>query len=166
MGHLEFGITPPMALYRLYDEQGTLLYVGVTGNLPKRLWVHARRDWWHSVCRTRVEWIASREDALIAEAKAIESESPLHNITGSRAHLLASIRQVRRHPTRQDGTVLQDLRLSRLLNLTEAAKAIGCHAKTLENLEKEHIGASEIMLRRLADAYGVTPDQIRKKAAA
>lgn len=69
------------ALYRLRDEAGTLLYVGIT-NSPEQRWLQhaADKPWWPSVADLALKWYPSRELALEAEAHAIRSERPLHNI--------------------------------------------------------------------------------------
>jgi hypothetical protein len=42
------------ALYRLYDETGQLLYVGITTYPPKRFVEHERdKPWWPQVARRR-----------------------------------------------------------------------------------------------------------------
>ena len=50
--------------------------------------------------------------------------------------------------------------------MPKAAALVGCHFKSLEKFERGKVGASEIMLRRIARAYGVKPDEIRMQDAA
>jgi predicted GIY-YIG superfamily endonuclease len=77
--------TPPpgvrTALYRLYDSDGKLLYVGITANSAAR-WQHhkSQRPWWDRVTEKRLHWYPSREDAERAEAAAIRTELPRFNI--------------------------------------------------------------------------------------
>lgn len=71
----------PLALYRLYAADGTLLYVGITHSLSARFAEHAlEKPWWPEVARKTVAWCNSRTDALRAEAQAIKDEDPVHNI--------------------------------------------------------------------------------------
>jgi predicted GIY-YIG superfamily endonuclease len=78
------------ALYRLYDANGGLLYVGVTDNLKVRLATHAKaKPWWPSVVRKTVAWHVTRTSALTAEAAAIRAEVPLHNIVYGTAPAIA-----------------------------------------------------------------------------
>lgn len=73
-------MTQPTALYRHFDADGQLLYVGVSNNPPRRLWEHKRRaPWADQIANVSVKWMASREDALDAERAAIRNESPLFN---------------------------------------------------------------------------------------
>ncbi|MFI6140336.1 GIY-YIG nuclease family protein [Streptomyces griseus] len=67
-------------LYRLFDKDGRLLYVG-TSVAPQNRWEqHAREKlWWSSVSRATVEWHPGRTEAMAAERAAIKTESPLYN---------------------------------------------------------------------------------------
>ncbi|MDX2527998.1 GIY-YIG nuclease family protein [Streptomyces europaeiscabiei] len=72
------------ALYRLFDAQGRLLYVGIAFNPRARWRGHcSTKSWWQHVDRREVEWHDSRSEALTAEAAAIVEERPLYNIAGS-----------------------------------------------------------------------------------
>ncbi|MFF5980353.1 GIY-YIG nuclease family protein [Streptomyces olindensis] len=73
------------ALYRLYDEAGVLLYVGISCNLYER-WKDHREEklWWPQVAEKRVEWYENRSEADSAEVHAIVTEDPLHNIDWNR----------------------------------------------------------------------------------
>lgn len=69
------------AVYRLYDTEDQLLYVGLTANPSKRWTEHATsKSWWGQVARKDIEWFDSRADAARAELTAIEEEEPLHNV--------------------------------------------------------------------------------------
>jgi hypothetical protein len=70
----------PTALYRWYDQDDVLLYVGVSTNVARRAGQHEDTEWWHRVARSTVEQFDSRGAALDAEAKAIREERPLYNI--------------------------------------------------------------------------------------
>lgn len=67
-------------LYRCWDELGDLLYVGVTHDLTSRMKQHKYgTDWYPQVARITATAHPVRMAALVAEAQAIEAESPLHN---------------------------------------------------------------------------------------
>lgn len=96
-------------VYRLFSADGTLLYIGSTGNLWYRIGQHAaERPWWPEVAwdRTAVECVsetaclgrpcrmAEHTEMLRYEIRLIRNLSPLHNrlLTGycrSGRHLLA-----------------------------------------------------------------------------
>ncbi|MGW3196290.1 GIY-YIG nuclease family protein [Streptomyces sp. NPDC001118] len=68
------------ALYRLYDADDRLLYVGIAKDVRKRWQAHEQtKPWWHLVTANRVEWLPTRQQARAAELVAMESESPLYN---------------------------------------------------------------------------------------
>lgn len=70
-------------VYRVFDSEGTLLYVGCTINLPQRLELHSHRSWWYCKShRVTTEWFDDRKDALREEARAIYTEAPAHNVRG------------------------------------------------------------------------------------
>lgn len=76
----------PIALYRFYDQDGSLLYVGIAENPRTRQKQHARQaHWWPEVdqSRTTVEWHEDRILASAAETAAIIGENPRYNIVGS-----------------------------------------------------------------------------------
>ena len=68
------------ALYRFFDADGKLLYVGITGDIRRRWKQHEQgKPWWPSVAEKAVTWHGSRIDAEIAELEAIRDEEPEHN---------------------------------------------------------------------------------------
>ena len=88
---------PNCYLYRAFDADTTLLYVGISVNAITRLGQHSTMSaWWERVAEIRVEKYASREDALEAEARAIEAEKPLHNVAGGRRVVDPEVAEARR----------------------------------------------------------------------
>ena len=68
------------ALYRMFDREGTLLYVGITNNFGRRWARHAAtQPWYPDVQRQTVDWYPSREDAEREEVDAIKAEVPKYN---------------------------------------------------------------------------------------
>lgn len=69
------------ALYRLFDTDDGLLYIGIT-NSPEKRWRHhkATQEWWPQVARKTVDWLDSRSEAAAAEIEAIHAEVPKHNL--------------------------------------------------------------------------------------
>ena len=68
-------------LYRHFDEQGNLLYVGVSLSTIQRLAQHKNHShWFDSISKVTIEQFPSREEALDAEKIAIQKENPLHNV--------------------------------------------------------------------------------------
>lgn len=74
------------ALYRLFDQQGQLLYAGIAYTPEQRWLQHAvDKPWWKLVARRVVEWHPDRAEAEAAERKAIREEAPLYNATDTNA---------------------------------------------------------------------------------
>lgn len=72
------------AIYRFFNAEGTLLYVGVTNDIAVRWKWHAKQQpWWPEVVEQRATWHPTREAALAAEGRAINTESPLYNVNAS-----------------------------------------------------------------------------------
>ncbi|MFB7461276.1 GIY-YIG nuclease family protein [Streptomyces sp. NPDC056188] len=71
----------PTCLYRLYDDTGQLLYVGITTDTARRWKEHRarHRGWWPQVAERRVAWFLERSHAWHAEREAVWAERPLHN---------------------------------------------------------------------------------------
>ncbi|WP_053638273.1 MULTISPECIES: GIY-YIG nuclease family protein [Streptomyces] len=69
------------AVYRLFDADGTLLYVGMTYAPERRFRDHrAKRTWWSQVDGISIEWFTTRYRASLAEAKALRTEHPVHSV--------------------------------------------------------------------------------------
>ena len=68
-------------LYRHFDSQGKLLYVGVSLSFLQRLGQHKENSHWFSlISRVEIESFPSRSEALSAERQAIRSEDPAYNV--------------------------------------------------------------------------------------
>lgn len=70
------------ALYRLFDADGRLLYIGIAKNPTVRWQQHARDKadtWWPDVANKKLEWFDARSEAEAAEVAAIRSEGPPYN---------------------------------------------------------------------------------------
>jgi len=67
-------------LYRHFDAEGRLLYVGISLSAVERLKQHvARAGWSAEIVSITVETHPDREAAMKAERRAVEQERPLYN---------------------------------------------------------------------------------------
>jgi prevent-host-death family protein len=81
------------ALYRLYDEAGVLLYIGISHQPDVRFEQHSKvKEWWPQVARREVQWFDDRPSAAVAEADAIRSEDPEYNGTYSPRRKRSTVR--------------------------------------------------------------------------
>ncbi|MFJ5532525.1 hypothetical protein [Streptomyces sp. NPDC093261] len=70
-------------VYRAYDEQERLLYVGISYNELLRLGQHTSSSQWAAyVAKITFQRCATRREAEEAEAEAIKSEDPVFNYVG------------------------------------------------------------------------------------
>ena len=70
------------ALYRHYDNEDKLLYIGISLSAMARLSQHNRSSKWASLAvKMTTEWFDSRVEALEEEKRAIQCEAPVYNIT-------------------------------------------------------------------------------------
>jgi len=68
------------ALYRHYDADGRLLYVGITDSLQERQKQHSyASEWADKVAKTEVEYALTRAHAADLERVAIRHEAPMFN---------------------------------------------------------------------------------------
>lgn len=75
----------PHTLYRFYDAQGRLLYIGIAVDFLARWGKHRKKTWWPLVARMEIEQHPNRAAACAAERKAIILEKPLHNYVHNKA---------------------------------------------------------------------------------
>lgn len=68
-------------LYRHFDSNGELLYVGISLSSVARLAQHRRSSvWFDRIKRVEIEAFPTREAAIMAESRAIETEKPKFNV--------------------------------------------------------------------------------------
>jgi predicted GIY-YIG superfamily endonuclease len=72
----------PTALYRFFDAEGGLLYIGITASVPSRISEHSRKAWCWQAASVTLDWYPSASLARAAERIAIQTEQPRHNIAG------------------------------------------------------------------------------------
>lgn len=80
-------MTEKTAVYRHYDADGALLYVGLSRNPLKRWGQHkALALWFYDISRIEIQWFDSREEASDAEIRAVKSERPIFNTVHNTAN--------------------------------------------------------------------------------
>ena len=69
-------------IYRHFDSEGNLLYIGVSLSALNRLQTHRdKADWRHDITKVVIKKFPDRESALKAEKLAIQKEHPRFNRT-------------------------------------------------------------------------------------
>lgn len=109
------------AVYRLYDAEGTLLYIGSAYDPDERCKGHQGKPWWVKVARRTEEWFGHRNAAYREELKAIRAESPRYNQMGTPSYRTPNTEAVRRrnklaslrgHLLGESGSVSVDVHLA------------------------------------------------------
>lgn len=86
-------------VYRIYNADDRLLYVGYSGNWPRRLSNHKRSPWASDAAWYNVRVYPTQREALAAERTAIVYERPAHNssrtaVVPINGHTLRALRQI------------------------------------------------------------------------
>jgi predicted GIY-YIG superfamily endonuclease len=95
------GIMPPRwyepaAVYRLWDADGNLLYIGSAYDPDERCKEHRKKPWWPEVARRTEEWCSNRGSAYKAELAAIAVEKSKYNAMGTPSYRPPDTEAVRR----------------------------------------------------------------------
>jgi predicted GIY-YIG superfamily endonuclease/ribosomal protein S27E len=78
-------MSTPHVLYRFFNAQDELLYIGITKNPWHRFKSHQnQKAWFRDVAKSTMEHFPSRRELITAEIRAIQTENPKYN----RAHAL------------------------------------------------------------------------------
>lgn len=69
-------------LYRWFDEDGMLLYVGISINVIKRAYEHecSKAEWFGKISSCRIVYFDTLQEAQDAEREAIRTEAPRFNV--------------------------------------------------------------------------------------
>ena len=71
-------------LYRHFDCDGRLLYVGISNCVPRRTDQHKKKaTWFDKISKIEIQSFVLRCDAVVAEMHAIKNESPQFNVEHS-----------------------------------------------------------------------------------
>ena len=132
------------ALYRFFDAEGVLLYVGIAKDVRRRWRMHeSQKTWWHLVSDNRVEWFPSRQEARAAELVAMEDESPLYNgvwhpdgsytqgkydDTAERDYAAEQLRRDIENGTLKPGELIRTTRLGRRYGVSALSVSMALHS--------------------------------------
>lgn len=152
-------MTQPTNLYRYFNVDGHLLYVGVSLSAIGRLAGHqSKSDWFMNIARVEIVTLPDRTSALCAEKDAIASESPQFNIMHQpQCSLVAK-------DTSEGETISEKIQLSGLAR-TEIARRAGVPYATARRWS---LGESEPKLNQiagLAQALGCDPSDLIPEVA-
>lgn len=72
------------AVYRMFDANGKVLYIGISGVVGRRFDQHSQKVWFPQVSTITLEWFPTKAAAVLAERHAILAERPRYNVDGTR----------------------------------------------------------------------------------
>lgn len=131
-------------LYRFYDADDQLLYVGIARDLGARFASHRRRsEWWALTVRGTTTAYPSRADAELAEGLAIHSEHPIHNLSRPTEAKIA----------RLQGAALESADATQLVAEIERLRAV-CEAQATRIIKmRGNIDAAREAYRKMRASY-------------
>lgn len=89
------GDTDTAYLYRFFDSNNGLLYIGITNDPSERFEWHEKNSmWWHYADRHEIEPKQSKRQAYRDESKAIQTERPIFNKVASRRDQNDAVRYI------------------------------------------------------------------------
>jgi hypothetical protein len=95
-------------LYRHYDDEGKLLYVGISLSTVSRLIDHKESPWFGRISHIKIERFPTRKAALIAEQIAITMEGPEYNKAMNNGSLRIEYDEPTYEPAHDTRHVLRD----------------------------------------------------------
>jgi len=149
-------------VYRLYDADSNLLYVGCTKYLANRLKAHSKdKEWWPDVVRVDETPVGGLNEAADLEERFYLEGAPRYN--GQR-HLRYPSQHAhsprRLNVGRHFGDKLKYERFAQTLTQRQLAKMASISHATLVNIERNQVDPHVSTIRRLADALGVEPREL------
>jgi hypothetical protein len=141
-------------LYRHFDADGNLLYVGASLRSMARLSEHSSAPWFASITRVTVERFNTRDDALRAERQAIAQENPRHNIK----HQQLALSRSRGMTATEYRSALKQLGLTQV----GAGKLLGVNPVSSRRWAATGVTGTAELLLRLLLAGKVTPSDLEE----
>ena len=69
------------AVYRMFDADGVLIYIGYSTNVLRRIYSYTDFTWYRRIATVKIEHFKTKKEAQQAEKDAIFNESPLYNVS-------------------------------------------------------------------------------------
>lgn len=143
-----------LILYRMFDVDGTLLYVGQSTNLGARLEGHQSvRPWMSDVATITLEHHATAADLTAAERHAVATEQPLYNVRLRSGAIPAARR--RNDAGAINGSALRHHRRTAGLSAVELSAVSGVDPTVISRLESDTRRGTPAQIKALADALRV-----------
>jgi transcriptional regulator with XRE-family HTH domain/predicted GIY-YIG superfamily endonuclease len=154
-------------LYRMFDADNRLLYVGLTNNPKDRFGSHrSAKHWWSGVATITLETFSTPQELVAAERAAIENEKPLHNILHNQKPRSVNSGEFS-HPYR---SLIQKELAARCWRQSDLARASGLHRALISKIladRRPRLGQmpDDATIQGIAKGFGLPADKVRKAAA-
>jgi predicted GIY-YIG superfamily endonuclease len=152
--------TGQTALYRIWGDEGLLLYIGISNNFGTRWKEHAKRQpWWDEMRRLTADaWYDSRPEAEAAEEAAIKAEKPKYN----KVHAVPAVRSAQPRPQRRGPSTAGLPKPFRTCSCRDPQTGMTLHGKCPGLRERDH-GAWYARYTIPEGADGWAPGKNRKR---
>jgi hypothetical protein len=147
-------------VYRLYDAEGALLYIGSAFSPDERCAIHQERAWWPEVARRTEEWFGHRNTAYREELKAIRVERPKYNQMGTPLYRTPDTEAVRRRKE------LGPLRQVLLMESQRVAQAAREEARSLGMSSAEVMRVGKLAEIEFLESTGLFAAAVKRRREA
>lgn len=109
-------------VYRMFAADGTLLYIGVSLTVLRRMQEHQSLPWYQDVASIAIEHKETKEAAYVAEKLAIYDEQPRYNLyhTGEYEYFGVKAARARGFESYKERKVIEDQRRQERLDQEKA----------------------------------------------
>lgn len=147
------------SVYRAFDADENLLYIGHSTRVLGRLAEHAAtKGWWRRVTHVTVEHFESRLDASTAEAAAIASERPEMNERAGA--LIAKDRTLGLDARREIGRRIRAARRAADITQVDLAARLHISQSAIAQWERGKNTPAGIHRARLSEMLGLTFEEL------
>lgn len=135
-------------LYRHFDADGKLLYVGISLSAINRLGQHKDNSHWYSkISRVDIEKFDSREEVVAAERKAIKEENPAHNISRPK-----QVDAINRYQESKDDIIKRTVNFNATYTLDRAASILNTSLPAIKRyIDNNELSAIVISEKKVGD---------------
>ena len=136
-------------LYRHFNKDGKLLYVGISSRLGQRTKEHSEfSSWFESVAYITLEHFKTREEVVQAEVAAILNENPLHNVKHNITQGLSVRKREVEVISRHDAFIARFVDLPAMMPLSEWARVLHLPKNYLDQaIESKKLAAVDVGMK-------------------
>lgn len=135
-------------LYRMYDKNDVLLYIGISTQVMARLHSHwSSKEWICEVENIYIERFQTKRDLEEAETKAIKEEKPKYNIALNQIKIRPEVKEKRRRQRRAFSSALIDFVESKNKSWIEVSYELGICKTAISRWKNARVAPNRQMLK-------------------